>query len=204
MLRAGITGGIGSGKTTVCRIFETLGVPVYYADDEARGLYVNSPELKQEIIASFGEQAYLPDGNINKSYLRELAFGNPETGRLLNAIVHPHVFRHYEAWCEQHADHDYTLKEAAILFESGSYQRLHTVIGVAAPLETRILRTMERDGISREAVLERINRQMPQDELLKRCRFIINNDGEHSLISQVLNLHREMTELSDHPQPFLA
>lgn len=204
MLRAGITGGIGSGKTTVCRVFETLGVPVYFADDEARGLYVNSPGLKQEIIAQFGESAYLPDGQINKAYLRELAFGNPETGRLLNDIVHPYVFSHYEAWCEKHADAAYTLKEAAILFESGSFKRLHTVIGVAAPLETRIMRTMQRDSISRENVLGRIKRQMPQDELLKKCRFVIHNDGAHSLISQVLQLHRALLELSAHPQPFLV
>ncbi|MBL7810850.1 MAG: dephospho-CoA kinase [Bacteroidetes bacterium] len=188
MMRIGITGGIGSGKTTVCNLFASLGVPVYHADTEARKLYTENPQLKSELIAAFGAEVYTLD-EINKQKLRSLVFGNPESGKKLNAIVHPYVFSHYEEWCKQHNAYVYTLKEAAILFESGSYRHLHAVIGVSAPQELRIARTMQRDGLNREDVLKRIDAQMPQEELLARCQYIIVNDGLQELNKQVQELH---------------
>lgn len=192
MLKVGVTGGIGSGKSTVCAIFRTLGIPVYDADLETKQLYLNNTELKNQLIAAFGADVYLPDGSLNREKLRTIVFSQPESGRLLNSIVHPFVFAHFDQWCTRQTDVPYVIKEAAIMFESGGYRQMDLIIGVTAPDEVRIQRVMQRDHISREEVIQRINRQMPAEELRKRCDFIIRNSGEDSLINQVMEIHRKL------------
>jgi dephospho-CoA kinase len=203
MMRVGITGGIGSGKTTICRIFEFLGVPVYYADAETKKLYAANTTLREDLAAEFGS-AVLTDSGVNRELLRRMAFGNPEVLQKLNAIVHPYVFEHYEQWCSAHEKFTYTLKEAAILFESGSYKRVHAAIGVVAPDELRIQRTLLRDGLSREQIQTVISKQLSQSEIEKRCDYVIYNDGTHSLISQVLKVHHQLMIKAAEPHDFLT
>lgn len=194
MLKIGITGGIGSGKSTVARVFETLGIPVYNADDAAKRLMQEDPELKKQIIILFGEKAY-EQGKLNRSWISEQVFGNPEKVKALNAIVHPATIRDAHEWMSVQQT-PYTLKEAALIFESGSEKSLDYVIGVDAPVELRIQRVMERDNISRDAILQRMNNQMDESEKIQRCDFIIYNDGNQLVIPQVIRLHQQLVELS--------
>lgn len=194
-LKVGITGGIGSGKTTVCRIFETLGIPVYYADDRAKWLMNNDPTLKEAIRALFGPSAYTAAGELNRPYLAKAAFGNADLLQQLNALVHPAVWRDGEQWQEAHHDAPYTLKEAALLYESGGHQLLDRMIVVYAPTELRIRRVMRRDGVDRADVEARIARQLPDEEKVRRADFVIYNDGEQLLVPQVWAIHRQLLEL---------
>lgn len=190
MWRLGITGGIGSGKSTVCGVFETLGIPVYHADTESRQLYY-LPELRNQIIDLFGASMYNGD-ELNRKTLAAHVFSDPNALQQLNAIVHPKVFAHYEQWCDLHSHFPYTVKEAAIMFESNSYTHLHAIAGVLAPLALRVDRVMKRDSISKEEVMKRINNQMPQERLASLCDYTITNDGVESLIKQVSKLHITM------------
>jgi dephospho-CoA kinase len=200
MLRVGITGGIGSGKSTVARIFEHLGVPVYHADEETKKLYSENAALREKIIRAFGPETY--EGNeLNRSAMASLVFRHAEKLQELNSIVHPYVFANYEAWCEAHRSDPYTLKEAAILFESGSYRRLHLVIGVIADEALRISRVVSRDHVAEKAVRQRMENQLPQEELRKKCDYIIENDGTKSLTEQVVVLHKIFLLLSEQPLP---
>jgi len=194
MLKIGITGGIGSGKSTVARVFETLGIPVYYADDAAKRLMQEDPELKKQIISLFGESAY-KDGELNRSYISGQAFSNPEKVKALNALVHPATISDAKSWMAKQQS-PYALKEAALIFESGSEKELDYVIGVSAPEEIRIRRVMERDGSSREAILQRIQNQMNEEEKMKRCHFIIQNGDDQLVIPQVMALHKQLLALS--------
>ncbi len=191
-MKVGITGGIGSGKSTVCKIFEVLGIPVYYADDRAKWLMHHQPDLVKGIKAAFGDKAYHADNTLNRPYIADIVFNNKEKLDELNALVHPAVFQDGIAWNEAHTDAPYTLKEAAILFESGSIMTVDKVITVFAPKEIRIQRVRSRDNTTREAVEARMSKQMPEEEKIKRSDFVIYNDGEHSLIKQVLAVHREL------------
>jgi dephospho-CoA kinase len=189
MQHLGITGGIGSGKTTVCKIFETLGIPVYYADDRAKYLMSHDPVLIAGIIELFGSEAFLEPHLLNRAHIAQVAFNDKEKLNQLNALVHPAVAQDGLNW--QVAQHNvpYTLKEAALLFESGSYRNLDKIIVVAAPLELRIQRVMARDEAKREEVEARISKQMPEAEKVKLADFVINNDGKSPLISQVMAIH---------------
>jgi dephospho-CoA kinase len=190
--KVGITGGIGSGKTTVCRIFETLGIPVYYADERAKWLMINNKTLKKEIISLFGAAAYSAVGELNRKHIADIAFQDPDKLKQLNQIVHPAVLSDGEKWHRKQVNVPYTLKEAALLFESGSYLQLDKIITVTAPLEIRIQRVIERDQSDREKVMSRIKFQMPEEEKIAQSQFIIINDGQHSLIRQVLDIHRKL------------
>lgn len=190
----GITGGIGSGKTTVCRIFEQLGVPVYYADDRAKMLMNTSATLREGIIAEFGPEAYTEKG-LNRAYLAGLVFGTPERLAKLNALVHPAVADDFDEWVEQHAKEPYVMKEAAILFESGAYQGVDITVLVIAPEDIRIERVVGRDGVMPNDVRKRMANQWTQEHKAKLADHIINNDGFHLLIPQVLELHRKFTEV---------
>lgn len=197
MLKIGITGGIGSGKSTVARVFETLGIPVYSADDAAKRLMQDDPELKKQIIELLGESAY-ENGKLNRAWISAQTFGNPETVQKLNAIVHPVTIRDAAEWMARQTTH-YTLKEAALIFESGAEKSLDYVIGVSAPEDLRIRRVMERDGTSREAILKRMQNQLDEDEKMKRCDFVIYNDEIQMIIPQVLALHQQLLQLSQRP-----
>ena len=195
-LHIGITGGIGSGKTTVCRIFETLGIPVYYADDEAKALMTADDELRARLVAAFGAKTYRPDGALNRPYLAGLVFNDAAQLARLNGLVHPAVARHGAAWQAAQTGVPYTLKEAALLFESGSDRALDKVITVHAPEALRLERVMHRDGATAAQVRARMAKQLPETEKLARADYIIHNDGEQALIPQVLAIHRQLIDLT--------
>ena len=192
ILKVGITGGIGSGKTTVCKIFETLGIPVYYADYRAKWLMNNNEKLISGVKKLFGEKSYTEDGNLNRKYIASIVFKDKSKLAKLNYLVHPAVGIDGLEWHNGQKNVPYTLKEAALFFENGSYKSLDKTITIFAPKEVRIERVMERDSVKREAVEARIDKQMPDEEKVKLADFVIYNDGEQSLIKQVLNIHKQL------------
>ncbi|HMO61744.1 MAG TPA: dephospho-CoA kinase [Ferruginibacter sp.] len=189
MLKIGITGGIGSGKSTVAKIFEVLGIPVYYADEASKKLLNQNPELKAKITALFGTAAY-QNNLLNRSYIAGIVFNQPEKLAQLNAIVHPATIKDAETWMAQQSS-TYAIKEAALIFESGSQEQLDAVIGVYAPKAVRLQRVMQRDGISREEVLSRMNRQIDENIKMRLCDYVIYNDEQQLVIPQVTALHEK-------------
>lgn len=198
MLKIGITGGIGSGKTTVCKLFELLSVPVYYADGRAKWLMANDSDLIAKIKKLLGKSAYFSDGTLNRRYIADIVFDDKSKLNQLNALVHPAVGRDGEAWNRRQEElgAPYTLKEAAILFESKSHLSLDKVITVYAPEEMRIARVRARDGTDRASVAARIKEQISDEEKIELSDFVIYNDGTKSLIRQVFELHRHLLELA--------
>jgi dephospho-CoA kinase len=190
MLKIGLTGGIGSGKSTVAKIFELLNVPVYYADEASKRLYHTDKQLMADLKKHFGEDVYTND-QLNRSRLAELVFTNPEKLELLNSLVHPPTLRDAEEWMQKQTA-PYILKEAALLFETGSAAGLDYEIGVKAPQHIRIKRVMDRDGVSREQVLSRIDKQLDEEIKMKLCDFIIDNSEQELVIPQVLELHERL------------
>jgi dephospho-CoA kinase len=188
----GITGGIGSGKTTACKIFEQLNVPVYYADIRAKQLMLHNEQLRSKMIQAFGEKAY-SNGNLNREYLAKVVFSSKEKLSVLNGLVHPAVRADFDAWLEEHESAKYVLKEAAILFESGAYHNVDVTVLVIAPKEVLIDRVTQRDGSTREEVVKRMNNQWTQERKVKLADHVINNDGTELLIPQVLELHRKFS-----------
>ena len=197
MLKVGITGGIGTGKTVVAKIFETLGVPVYYAHTAAKTIINTNPEVKQHIIAQFGPESYIQD-KLNTPYISGIVFKDSDKLQTLNSITHPVVIQHSRNWLLRQQS-SYALKEAALLFESGSYKELDIIIGVASPFETRVERVMERDNISREAVLQKMGKQMDEDEKIAKCDYIIYNDEKQMVIPQVLALNKILQQKAANP-----
>ncbi len=193
-LRIGLTGGIGSGKSTIARIFEVLGIPVYYADQEAKRIMNEDEQLRRQIIQHFGEKAYRETGLDNK-YLAGIVFNNRDKLELLNSFVHPATINDGERWMQQQKT-PYAIKEAALIFESSSQQHLDYVIGVSAPEPLRIHRTMQRDNISREAVLARMQKQIQEVIKMRLCDFIIYNDEQQLVIPQVMALHEKLVKIS--------
>lgn len=194
MLKIGLTGGIGSGKSTVAKIFETLGVPVYYADEEAKRLMNTDEELRTAIKKKFGDETYI-SGELNRKFLASVVFNDKYKLDLLNSLVHPATIRDAVQWMKKQTTR-YVIKEAALLFEAGSTGHLDYVIGVSAPAEMRIKRVMDRDKISRNEVIERINRQIDEDIKMKLCDFIITNDETQLVVPQVLKLHEQFLKTS--------
>ncbi|MBK7138968.1 MAG: dephospho-CoA kinase [Bacteroidetes bacterium] len=194
MLRIGITGGIGSGKTTVCAIFSTLGIPIYNSDERAKKIMVENQSVVNKLKAQFGSTIYFEDGSINRVLLSQIVFNDKEQLTKLNEIVHPAVFEDMIKWYAENQNHKYVLQEAAIMYESGSYKMLDKTILVYADQEIRIERVMKRDKVDRIAVLARMDKQMPESEKLKLADFVIYNNGE-SLIDQVMKLHHTILEL---------
>jgi dephospho-CoA kinase len=199
MLRIGLTGGIGSGKSTVAQIFEVLGIPVYYADAEAKRLMNTDEELKINIIKNFGNDAY-KEGFLNRAYISSIVFKDHAKLDLLNSIVHPVTIHDSEAWMKKlkasSPSIPYAIHEAALIFEAGVTQGLDYVIGVFAPHPLRLKRVMERDNVTKEEVLKRMNRQIDEETKMKLCDFVINNDEQQLVISQVLNLHEKLSSLT--------
>jgi dephospho-CoA kinase len=187
MIKIGITGGIGSGKSTVCRIFQLLDIPVYNADKEAKELMVNDIALKRNIIDLLGSDSYINDV-LNKEFIASKVFKNNKLLKKLNSLVHPAVKNDFTKWSKKQRAH-YVIYEAALMIESGTYKLLDKIIVVTAPLEQRIARVCERDKVDKEKVLVRINNQLSQEDMLKYADYMITNDGKMSLISQVLELH---------------
>lgn len=194
VLKVGLTGGLGSGKSTVAKIFEVLGIPVYYADSEARRIMNENPQLKAEIIKHFGPEAYL-ENQINRHYLSAIVFNNREKLSLLNSIVHPVTIRDSKQWISKQTT-PYAIKEAALIFESGSQETLDYIIGVSAPTHLRIQRAMQRDQLTREQVQQRMSKQIEEVIKMHLCDFVIYNDEVKPVIPQVLELHKKLTALS--------
>jgi len=194
-LKVGLTGGIGSGKSIVAQMFEAIGVPVYYADTETKNLYERDNDLKQALINYFGSETYT-NGYFNAQYLRQIVFSNPEKLELLNSIVHPATIKDAAHWFSKQTT-PYVIKEAALIFESGSQRDLDFVIGVSSPIELRIKRVMKRDNLSREEVLTRIQKQIDDRIKLRLCDDIIINDEIKPMLPQVLALHEKLLLMSD-------
>jgi len=187
-LSIGITGGIGVGKSTVTRIFNVLNIPTYDADKEAKKLMNENAQIRHELLSLFGKDVYQSNGELNRSWLSKEVFSNPQKLTQLNSIVHPVVIKHGEDWARSQTS-IYSVKEAALLFESGSYKSLDFNILVTSPIDIRISRVMERDDVSKEEVLRRIASQMPEEEKAKIADYTIINDNNHSLIEQIMALH---------------
>ena len=197
MLRIGITGGIGSGKSTIAKGFETLGIPVYRADEMAKWLMENDVSLRNAIRDHFGNDAYT-NGKLNRPFLSSLVFSNPEKLILLNELVHPATLADASRWM-QTQNAPYVLKEAALMFESGSAGELDYIIGVTAPEALRIKRVMVRDRVSREDVLKRMSNQIEESIKIRLCEFIIRNNEQQMVVPQVLALHEKILALSKTP-----
>ncbi len=198
MLKIGITGGIGSGKTTICKVFETLGVPVFYADTVAKQIMVEDEILVQGVINTFGSDSYLSDGTLNNSYLAGIVFKNAEQLASLNELVHPAVFRAFDSWVKKvPATVPYIIKEAALLFESGSFKMCDRNILVIAAEQTKLQRVMNRDGVTEEQVRARMAKQLSDEEKQKLADHIIYNNETDSLIIQVSRLHQLFLNTSE-------
>jgi len=194
VLRIGLTGGIGSGKSTVAQIFEVLGIPVYYADIAAKRLMNEDGELRSSIIKKFGKEAY-SNNILDRKYISSIVFSDPARLELLNSIVHPATKKDGEAWMHQQTS-PFAIHEAALIFEAKVSDRLDHVIGVSSPIELRIKRAMERDKVSRKEVLKRMAQQLDEELKMSKCDFVLINDEQQLLIPQVLDLHEKLIALS--------
>ena len=194
MLKVGLTGGIGAGKTTVAHIFEVLGIPVYHADQEAKRLMASNPDLIKKIKAAFSEQAYA-NGLLDRKFLSNIVFNNKQKLELLNSIVHPFSIRDGNEWMARQSM-PYAIKEAALIFESGNQGDYDRIVGVFAPPSLRIQRTIKRDHIEREKVMVRIENQMDESIKMKLCDHVLINDEQQLLIPQVIALHQLLLTIS--------
>jgi dephospho-CoA kinase len=190
----GITGGIGSGKSIVCQFFKILGIPVYSADDRAKWLMSNAPELKIQLIEEFGTETYLADGTLDRSFLAQTVFSDPEKVKKINSIVHPAVGNDFKSWAEQQTA-PYLLKEAALLFETGSDKELDKIITVSSPLKIRMSRVLMRDPHRKEDQINQIiNQQLPDEKKNELADFVIKNSENKLLIPQILEIHRKLCQ----------
>lgn len=190
MLKVGLTGGMGSGKTMVATIFKALGVPVFDADAQAKQLMETNTGLHDALQHTFGKETFL-EGKLNRKYLAKIVFNNAFQLEKLNALVHPVVIAAADVWASQQTS-SYIIKEAALMFESGSAANVDVVIGVFAPQYLRIKRVMQRDGLSRLEVLSRIEQQISDSIKMKLCDFVLTNDEQQLLLPQVIALHQRL------------
>lgn len=191
MIKVGLTGGIGSGKSVVARIFTILGVPVFNSDIQASVIILTNAEVKEQLITSFGKNVY-KNNQLNKPLLRELIFSNDENRKLVNEIVHPQVRKSFKLFCEQHTNNPYIIQEAAILFESGAYKLQDKNITVFADMALRIKRIVERDGLTKQQVEQIISKQLTEEEKIKLSDSVITNNGTELVTDQVMTIHRAL------------
>ena len=189
MLRVGVTGGIGSGKSTLCEMFAAQGVAIYDCDREAKRLMAENEDVRSRIIECFGEQSY-DSGELNRAYLAERVFGKAEQLAKLNAIVHPAVRDDFRRWCDEHSQEQYVMMESAILFEAGFESEVDVTLAVVAPREMRIMRVCNRNGITPAEVEERMAHQMSDDELHARANYTMVNISLDYLQSDVEAMHK--------------
>jgi dephospho-CoA kinase len=192
ILRVGLTGGIGSGKSTIAQIFEALGIPVSYADREAKRILNEDPDLRQAIIARFGPEAYA-GGSLNRPWMAAQVFSDPAKLQTLNSLVHPATILDGDHWMQSKAGQaPYAIREAALIFETPSAGHLDFIIGVYSPQALRIHRTMQRDGLTREQVLQRMQYQINEEIKMRLCDAVIQNDDQQAVLPQVLALHERL------------
>lgn len=192
-LKVGITGGIGSGKSTVAKVFEVLGIPVYYADEAARRVMNEDEEVRKQIIQHFGASSY-KNNQLDRAYIGSQVFNDKKKLELMNSLVHPATIRDSENWMQRQTT-PYAIKEAAIIFESGTQDQYDYIIGVTAPVSLRLLRAMKRDGSTREQVLARMEKQIQDVIKMRLCDFVVYNDEQQAIIPQVVKLHERLLEM---------
>ena len=191
MLKVGLTGGIGSGKSIVAQIFEVLGIPVYYSDWEAKRIMNENDSVKKILIEYFGEETY-SNGQLNRSYLASVIFNDSHKTELVNSLIHPEVIADADKWFEKQTA-PYAVKEAALIFESGAHQHLDKVIGVFAPQNLRLQRIMQRDNMKPEEIFKRMEKQMDEEIKMRLCYYVIKNDETQMILPQVLELHQVLS-----------
>ncbi len=196
MLKVGVTGGIGSGKTLVCSIISAMGYPVFNADLEARRIIDSDSNVVCSIKKVFGDSIYV-NGILNRKEVAKIVFSDPFLLEKLNSIVHPAVAKHFSRWILPYSSRSLVIEEAAILFESGAYRSVDKTIVVTAPNELRMCRVNERDGISRETILGRMNNQLPQEDLVRKCDYIIENDGVQLILPQIVRVINDILKDSE-------
>jgi dephospho-CoA kinase len=193
MLRIGITGGIGSGKTTISKAFESLGVPVFNSDECAKQLVLN-PIISSQIKTLLGNASYTSNGTYNRAYISNIVFNDKEKLVQLNGIIHPAVAQAFDDFCTKNAHHKYVLKESALLFETKLYQQLTATIVVIANIETRIARVAQRDNSTAAQVQERINNQLSDAEKIKLANYVISNNNDSLVLEQILKIHTQLMQ----------
>jgi dephospho-CoA kinase len=193
--KIGLTGGIGSGKTYIAKVFENLGVPVFYADEEAKKI-LNNKDILFLLSQKFETEVMdLQTGLANRKLIASIVFNRPEKLQILNQIIHPKVAQAFQQWCLSNQQSSYVIKEAAILFESNSYKNLDGVICVYAPMPLRINRVVERDGSNKDEIIKRINAQWSDEQRLAQSNWAINNDENKPILPQVLDIHQKILSL---------
>ena len=195
MLKVGLTGGIGSGKTTVCNVFRHLGIPVYHADIHARILSEVDGDIKKALSGLVGDDIYTESG-LNRKKLSQMIFVNRSLLQKVNEIIHPKVLEHFSKWINEHLETNYIIHEAAILFESGMNPLFDKIITVSAPEDTRISRIMKRDGVTENDVKNIIKNQWPESRKRNISDYIIINDQKQMILPQILKIHNELTFLT--------
>jgi dephospho-CoA kinase len=194
VIKVGITGGIGSGKSVVCQIFDILGIPIYYADYRAKYLINTNSIIQNEIASAFGKNSFTAEG-YNRKYMAKIVFNNAALLDKLNNIVHPHIAADFKDWYGKQNYAKYVIQEAAILFESGADKILDKIVLVDAPIELRIIRLKNRDSISEEEIKNRMNNQWPSEKLKKMADWVIDNDDKKLILPQVLKIHNQILNL---------
>lgn len=187
MKKIGLTGGIGSGKSTIAKIFNVMGVPVYYSDDRARQMYFK-PEVKKQVKTLLGEEAYINEKEINRAYISSKIFSDTQLLAKINDIIHPAVGKDFEQWLAAHENAPFVLKESAILFETGIYKSLDATILVVSPEKMRAERIAKRDGLSEEEVIKRFKSQLNDENKIPLADYVVFNDEVSSLIEQAVEI----------------
>ena len=192
--RLGVTGGIGSGKSTVCRVFKVLGIPVFISDDEAKKLMDNDPVIRKELNSIVNTDIY-PEGILDRQKLAGLIFNDDNLLDKVNSLVHPAVLNAFNEWCGKQ-DSRYVILETALLLKSKLEWNINMTLSVIAPMEERILRVMERSSLTRDQVLERINKQMSENEMISKSDFVINNADNNMIIPEIIRIHNDIINLT--------
>ncbi|PKQ62277.1 dephospho-CoA kinase [Labilibaculum filiforme] len=194
MLKIGLTGGIGSGKSIVGKAFEMMGIPIYVADVEAKRLMASDFGVRDLLISRFGRQVYDSNFNLNRKLLAEIVFHDETSLKDINAIVHPAVREDFSRWCEQFVEKPYVIQESAIIFDSGLYKSFDKIITVTAEEELRIGRVVKRDAASREQIIERMKNQLPESVRLERADFVIYNNAD-LILPQIIQIDKQIRSL---------
>lgn len=191
MMKVAVTGGIGSGKSVVCSVFNKMGIPVFNADFEAKQIVNYNETIKQKLIALFGADIYQQNGTIHRKKLADIIFNDKIALQNVNAIIHPAVYKAFQNWANiQKAP--FVIQEAAIVFENGHTDRFDKIITVAAPIELKVERCIKRDGISKELVLERMKNQLPDDYKIEHSDFVVVNDNKQMILPQIIEIYNKL------------